>query len=234
MAPQETILVTGSNRGIGLALAREFAGHGWQVIACCRKPEKADELQQAAAEAEGRIRLERLDVADPEQIVALAVRLRDETIDILFNNAGVTGPDRQDFGQFDESAWVEAFRVNTLAPLRMAEAFVDQVAKSRRRILATMGSIMGSIGENAEGGSYVYRTTKAAVNMVTKNLAIDLQAKGIIAVVFHPGWVHTEMGGAAAPLSPAASAAGLYRVLTTLDRDDSGKFLDYRGRERSW
>jgi NAD(P)-dependent dehydrogenase (short-subunit alcohol dehydrogenase family) len=230
----ETILVTGSNRGIGLALAREFAGHGWQVIGCCRRPEEAAELQQAAAAAAGRIRIERLDVADPEQIVALAAKLRDETIDILFNNAGVVGPEHQDFGRVAEPAWVEAFRVNTVAPLMMAEAFVAQVARSSRRIIATMGSVMGSIGENTDGGYYVYRSTKAAVHMVIKNLAVDLRNQGIIAVVFHPGWVHTEMGGAAAPLSPAESAAGLYRVLTALDRDDSGKFLDYRGRERSW
>lgn len=232
--PSETVLVTGSNRGIGLALAREFAGHGWQVIACCRRPENAAELQQAAAEAADRIRIERLDVTDPEQVAGLAAKLRHETVDILFNNAGVAGPDRQDFGQLDEPAWVEAFRVNTVAPLRMAEAFVDQVAESRRRIIATMGSSMGSIGENREGGYYVYRTTKAAVNMIVKSLAVDLRDKGIIAVVFHPGWVLTEMGGRGAPLSPADCAVSLYRVLTTLEQEDSGKFLDYRGRERPW
>jgi NAD(P)-dependent dehydrogenase (short-subunit alcohol dehydrogenase family) len=230
----ETILVTGSNRGIGLALAREFAGHGWRVIACCRRPEEAAELRQAAAEAEGRIRIERLDVAVPEQVGELAARLREEAIDILFNNAGVVGSEHQDFGQLDEAAWVEVFRVNTVAPLRMTETFVDQVARSGRRIIATMGSVMGSIGENTSGGYYIYRTTKAAVHMVMKNLALDLRGRGIISVVFHPGWVHTEMGGAAAPLSPAESAAGLYRVLTALDREDSGKFLDYRGGEHAW
>ena len=231
---QETILVTGSNRGIGLALAREFAGRGWVVIACCRRPEKARELQEAAAGADGRIRIERLDVTDPGQALDLAARLREEAIDILFNNAGVAGPGDQDFGQLDEAAWIEAFRINTVAPLRMAEAFVQQVARSGRRIIASMGSVMGSVAENTEGGYYVYRTTKAAVHMLMRNLAMDLRGREIVAVVFHPGWVKTEMGGAGAPLSPAESAAGLYRVLTGLDREDSGKFLDYRGRELPW
>jgi NAD(P)-dependent dehydrogenase (short-subunit alcohol dehydrogenase family) len=119
---RETMLVTGANRGIGLALVRKFVGHGWQVIACCRRPQEADELQQAAAEAADLVRIEKLDVTDPDQVAGLTAKLRDETIDILLNNAGVAGPGRQNFGQLDEAAWVEAFRVNTVGPLRMASS----------------------------------------------------------------------------------------------------------------
>jgi NAD(P)-dependent dehydrogenase (short-subunit alcohol dehydrogenase family) len=234
MAVTRTILITGASRGIGLALAKEFADRGWRVIACCRRPEAAKELREAAARETAHLRIEKLDVTDPDQVLALASRLRHDTFDILFNNAGWGGPDHQDFGQFDESAWLEAFKVNAMAPLRMAESFIEQVAGSRGRIIATMGSVMGSISDNSSGGYYIYRSTKAAVHMVMKNLAIDLKGRGIIAVVFHPGWVRTEMGGANAPLTPEESAAGLYQVLTSLNNSDNGKFLDYQGRERSW
>jgi NAD(P)-dependent dehydrogenase (short-subunit alcohol dehydrogenase family) len=231
---QQTILITGANRGIGLALTREFAGHGWRVIATCRRPEAADELRKTAGGQPASIRIERLDVTDPEQISELAGKLQEETIDILFNNAGVGGSDRQEFAEIDEQLWLETFRVNTIAPLKMVETFIRQVAGSGRRIIATMGSIMGSIGDNSSGGYYIYRTSKAAVHMVVKSLAIDLRHEGIIAVVLHPGWVQTEMGGTGATLSPKRSAAGLYQVLTSLEAEDNGKFLDYLGRELPW
>jgi NAD(P)-dependent dehydrogenase (short-subunit alcohol dehydrogenase family) len=231
---QQTILITGANRGIGLALTREFAGHGWRVIATCRRPEAADELRKTAEGQPASIRIERLDVTDPEQISELAGKLQEETIDILFNNAGVGGSDRQEFAEIDEQLWLETFRINTIAPLKMVETFIRQVAGSGRRIIATMGSIMGSIGDNSSGGYYIYRTSKAAVHMVVKSLAIDLRHEGIIAVVLHPGWVQTEMGGTGATLSPKRSAAGLYQVLTSLEAEDNGKFLDYLGRELPW
>jgi NAD(P)-dependent dehydrogenase (short-subunit alcohol dehydrogenase family) len=230
----QTILVTGASRGIGLALTREFLGRGWRVIACCRQPETAAELRRTAAAHAELLRIERLDVTDSARIQELAGRLEHEKVDILFNNAGHGGSDRQELGQLNDELWLETFKVNAIAPLRMAEAFIEQVARSERRIVATMGSIMGSLGENSSGGYYIYRTTKAAAHMVMKNLAIDLQSRGIIAVVFHPGWVRTDMGGAKAPLSPAESAAGLYQVLDTLGPGQSGRFLDYRGRELPW
>jgi NAD(P)-dependent dehydrogenase (short-subunit alcohol dehydrogenase family) len=231
---QQTILITGANRGIGLALTREFAGRGWRVIATCRRPEAADALRETAAGQAASIRIERLDVTDPEQISELAGKLQEESIDILFNNAGAGGSDREKFGNIDEKLWLEIFRINTIAPLKIAEAFIRQVAGSGRRIIATMGSSMGSISDNSSGGYYTYRTSKAAVHMVVKNLAIDLRREGIIAVVLHPGWVQTEMGGAGATLSPEMSAAGLYQVLTSLEAEDSGKFFDYLGRELPW
>jgi NAD(P)-dependent dehydrogenase (short-subunit alcohol dehydrogenase family) len=232
-AVMPSILVTGANRGIGLELTRTFAGQGWQVFACCRTPEKAVELQALASDSKS-VTVQRLDVTDPEQIAALAIALSGVPIDILLNNAGFLGPTRQGFGETEEAGWIEAFQVNTIAPLRMAEAFVEHVAASERRVIATMGSVMGSIAENASGGYYAYRTAKAAAHMVVKGLAVDLADRGIIAVVFHPGWVRTRMGGAEAPLSPAESAAGLTRVLLGLSAKDNGSFYDYLGEVRPW
>ncbi|MCM2265436.1 MAG: SDR family oxidoreductase [Desulfuromonadales bacterium] len=228
-----TLLITGANRGLGLELTREFARHHWRVLACCRSPEEAGDLQALAAAAEA-VAIHRLEVGDIAQVRDLAGRLKGAPIDILFNNAGIFGPKHQRFGETDEAGWLEAFRINCIAPLRLAEAFVEHVAASERRVIATMGSVMGSIAENGSGGDYAYRTSKAAVHMVMKGLAVDLAARGIVTVVLHPGWVQTSMGGSNAPLTPEASAAGLTEVLLGLRREQSGMLIDYQGNVRPW
>jgi len=228
-----TLLITGSNRGIGLELTKEFARRHWQVLACCRCPETADDLQALTATS-GQVSVHRLEMTDLDQIHALAGRLKGTPIDILFNNAGIYGPAQQGFGETDEAAWLETLRINSIAPLHMAEAFVEHVAASERRIIATMGSVMGSITENDSGGHYAYRTSKAAVHMVMKGLAVDLAPRGIIAVALHPGWVRTRMGGSSAPVAPTESAAGLAEVLTGLDRAQSGRLINYQGEVLAW
>lgn len=229
-----TILITGANRGIGLELATQYASDHWRVLACCREPATARNLRKVCEAASGRMSIHPLDVTDSERIRALAGELEGTKIDILFNNAGVRGGDRQDFGEVNVEDWLHAFRVNTIAPLKMTEAFIEHVASSRRRIVAIMGSIMGSIAENASGGQYGYRSAKAAVHMVGRSLAIDLRSRDIIAVLFHPGWVNTDMGGPDAPVSPTESAAGLRRVLAGLRPEHSGRFFDFEGNERPW
>lgn len=228
-----TLLITGANRGIGLELTREFARRRWQVHACCRCPEEAGDLQ-ALASASGLVTVQRLEVTDPGQLRELAGRLKGTPIDILLNNAGSYGPAQQGFGETNEAAWLETLRVNSIAPLRMAEAFIEHVAASERRIIAAVGSVMGSIAENGSGGHYAYRTSKAAVHMVMKGLAVDLAPRDIITVALHPGWVQTRMGGSAAPVSPAESAAGLTEVLIGLGSEQSGLLIDYQGNVHPW
>lgn len=230
----ETILITGTNRGIGLALTRVFAVYGWQVIACCRKPESAEALAAVQAASEGRVKIHRLDVTDDSQIEALRQELDGTAIDILCNNAGVLGPTEQGYGLLDETTWLQTFRVNTIAPYKMVRALLDNVLLGRRRLIVSMGSQMGSIGDNDSGGYYVYRTAKAAVHMVMKNLSVDLRSKGITAVAFHPGWVRTEMGGSQALLSPEQSAEGLYKTMLSLTPANTGQFLDYLGSSHPW
>ena len=230
-----TTLITGANRGIGLELARQYAADGWRVLACCRHPEKAAALNELAVQHSGRVQVLALDVTDLAQIDALSGALANESIDLLVNNAGVY-PDAQfkGFGQTDYAKWMLAFQVNTMAPLKMAEAFVAQVARSRLKTIATISSMMGSIDDNTSGGSYLYRSSKAAVNMVNKSLSIDLKGEGITAVVFNPGWVKTDMGGPDAVISVQESVSGLRRVIGRLTQADSGKFFDYDGREIAW
>lgn len=228
-----TLLITGANRGLGLELTREFARRRWRVLACCRAPQEAGDLQTLAAASEG-VAIHRLEVGDAAQLRDLAGRLKGTPIDILLNNAGIFGPKHQGFGETDEAGWLEAFRINCIAPLRLAEAFVEHVAASERRVIATMGSVMGSITENGSGGAYAYRSSKAAVHMVMKGLAVDLAPRGIVTVVLHPGWVQTRMGGRDAPLDPEESAAGLAGVLLGLRPEQSGTLIDYQGNVHPW
>lgn len=229
-----SILITGTNRGIGLELARIFTQYDWDVIATCRRPEEAVALKSIQAASEGRLKIEKLDVTSDEEIRDLADLLAAKDIDILLNNAGIMGPEEQGFGFLDEEAWLETFRVNTIGPYKMVRAFLDNVARSQRRIIATITSQMGSVENNSSGDYYAYRTSKSGANMIMKNLSHDLHGKRITCVALHPGWVRTRLGGGQAPLSPAASAAGVFKTLTALSEEQNGSFLDYEGRSLPW
>jgi NAD(P)-dependent dehydrogenase (short-subunit alcohol dehydrogenase family) len=228
-----SILITGANRGIGLELTRSFARDGWRVFACCRNPAPTGELHNLATRNTN-ISIHQLEVTDPAQITGLAVELKSETIDILFNNAGIYGPEKQGFGDTDKDGWLETFYTNSIAPMMISEAFVELVASSKLRIIAAMGSVMGSIAENSSGNHYAYRTSKSAVHMVIKGLSCDLKERGIITVALHPGWVRTGMGGPEAPLGAEASAEGLKKVLLGLSADESGCLIDFSGDKRAW
>jgi len=231
----KTTLITGANRGIGLEFCRQYAADGWRVLACCRYPEKSDELNKLASLNPGRIMVHALDVADHVEVDRLGQILADESIDLLINNAGIyPDSDKSGFGHTDYAEWIEAFRVNTIAPLKMAETFAAQIARGTQKTIVTITSKMGSIADNSGGGSYLYRSSKAAVNMVVKSLSIDLKPLGIIAVVFHPGWVKTGMGGPNAMITPEQSVSGMRKLIAGLSPADSGKFFGYDGKPIPW
>ncbi|MBI4182532.1 MAG: SDR family oxidoreductase [Proteobacteria bacterium] len=225
-----TTLITGANRGIGLEFARQYAAEGWRVLACCRAPERAEALGALG----GDIRIERLDVTDFAGLGALAARLSAERIDLLVNNAGVYGPRDVALGQVDPAAWLDVLRTNAVAPLKVAEAFREQVAASEGRTIVAITSHMGSIGDNGSGGAYIYRSSKAALNAAMRSLAIDLGARGITVAVLHPGWVKTDMGGPGAAIAPETSVAGMRRVIARLSLADSGRFFNYDGTAIPW
>jgi NAD(P)-dependent dehydrogenase (short-subunit alcohol dehydrogenase family) len=231
----KTALITGANRGIGLEFCRQYAADGWRVLACSRYPEKSDELNKLASRNPELIKVHALDVADHVEIDRLAQILADESIDLLINNAGIyPESDKSGFGHTDYAEWIQAFRINTMAPLKMAETFAAQIARGKQKTIVTITSKMGSIADNSGGGSYLYRSSKAAVNMVVKSLAIDLKPLGITAVVFHPGWVKTDMGGPNAMISAEQSVSGIRKVISGLSTDDSGKFFGYDGQAIPW
>lgn len=230
----KTILLTGANRGIGLELARCYAAAGWRLHACCRTPAEATELTALAAAHPDRVVIHPLEVTAPQSIAALAANLKGSSIDLLFHNAGVSGPKPQGFGLIDRAAWLQTFEVNTLAPFYLTQALVEMVASSQLRIVAIMGTELGSIAGNHSGGLYAYRSSKAAVHMVMKSLSIDLAPREIVVVALHPGWVRTDLGGPAAPLRPDQAAKGLFKVLDQLTAADSGRLLSYTREELPW
>jgi len=229
-----TLLVTGANRGLGLEFARQYAADGWRVLATCRDPGAARELRQLAAASAGHIAVVALDITDPASVRAAAQSLAGTAIDVLVNNAGVGSPKNQRLGQLDYTAWARVLDVNTLGPMRVTEAFLDHVAAGGERKLVTITSAMGSIADNASGGSYAYRSSKAAVNIVMKSLSIDLAPRGITCVVLHPGWVRTDLGGPGGRISPAESVAGMRRVIARLTPADTGRFFTYDGGSYPW
>ncbi len=230
-----TTLITGANRGIGLEFASQYAADGWRVLACCRQPEKSEALSKLAAQYPGLVQIHPLDVADHGQIERLAKALANESIDLLINNAGIyPDADSKGFGHINYEDWMQAFRINTMAPLKVVEAFVVQVARSRLKIIANITSMMGSIDDNTSGGSYLYRSSKAALNMVTKSLSLDFKRYGITVAVLHPGWVQTDMGGPNALITAEQSVSGMRKVIGKLSPSCSGKFYNYDGREIPW
>lgn len=232
-----TVLVTGSNRGLGLEFVRQYAADGWQVIATCRRPEEADELN--ALTGGGAVSVERLDVADEGSIAALRAQVGSRPIDLLVNNAGVYG-DRpaQVLGSLEAEEWLRVLRVDAIAPVLVAQALADNLIAAaqsgRPAVIATLTSKMGSIAENTSGGSYAYRSGKAALNAAMRSLAIDLAPRGVLSVLLHPGWVRTAMGGPNGLIDPPESIAGMRRVIAGLTPHTSGGFFDYSGKEVPW
>jgi NAD(P)-dependent dehydrogenase (short-subunit alcohol dehydrogenase family) len=231
---QETVLITGANRGIGLEFVRQFARGGSQVIACCREPTSASTLNTLMQESDGKVTVHRLDVANRAQREDLRRELGDTPIDLLINNAGVYGQRDATFGNIDEQQWLETFAINAIAPIKLSEALVENVARGRRKIIASISSQMGSIADNSSGGHYVYRSSKAALNAAMKSMALDLQSRGVIAAILHPGWVKTDLGGPNALISVEESVDYMRATLERVTLKDSGTFFDIDGSVMPW
>jgi NAD(P)-dependent dehydrogenase (short-subunit alcohol dehydrogenase family) len=223
-----TVLITGANRGLGLEFARQYVASGWRVIATTRNPEQAISLRGLGDAVE----IHKLDVTDFPAVAELGRDLAQETIDVFINNAGVGGPRDMRPERIDEPAWTAAFRANAMAGLACAGAFHPMVARSGERKMIAISSRLGSIGANREGGMYAYRSSKAALNAVWHSFAIDHPE--VIAVLLHPGWVRTDMGGSDAALSPEESVTAMRQVIAGLEEDDTGNFFNYDGSPIPW
>jgi len=238
-----TVLVTGANRGLGLEWVRQYSEDNWSVIACVRKASAATELQALGAKRSKQIEIHALDVTDFAAIDALAAQLKGRAIDVLINNAGTMGAQNfatgglsaGRFGVSDFDDWVQVFRINAFAPMKMAEAFVEHVERSEQKKIVSLSSIVGSMGKNSVGGLYGYRGSKAALNAIMHSMGIDLARKhGICAVPLHPGWARTAMGGERADIDPVTSVTGMRKVIAALTLEDTGRFLMYDGSELPW
>lgn len=224
---QSTVLITGASRGLGRAMAQQYAAARWRVIACGRA---------GAPAAEDDIMTETLDVADPASIVDLARRLNGVAIDVLINNAGIRG-DTGGLQTLAPGDFLDVVRINTLGPLLVTRALLPNLAFGKRKIVANISSRAGSIAEGTlddDDGDYAYRCSKAALNMATVKLAQDLRADGIAVLSLHPGWVKTGMGGDEAVVPVADSAAGLRRIIDSATLAESGSFHAFDGQTVSW
>ena len=232
-------LVTGANRGIGLAFVRQLLARGDRVIATCRHPGKANALNTLAGEYPGRLHVLPLDVASEKSRTELVRELPlvcgddvdTQRIDLLINNAGVLHSGER-FGALSAANLDDSFRVNASGPLLLTEALAPMLADGAT--VANISSQLGSIGNNRQFGTPSYNISKAAQNMATVLLAHALRDRGIRVVALHPGWVQTDMGGDGAQITVEASATGLVRVIDALGAEDSGRFLDWQGDALPW
>ena len=230
---KETVLITGCNRGIGLELVRQFAEKGMHVIATCRNPDKAVELQKLAA-LNANIVVEQLNVTEDESIKKLSKKYESMAIDILINNAGANDQNATPFGNIDTDKWLELFKINTLAPIKMTEAFIENFKKVEKPRVCMISTTFASMVAMPIGGNYLYRTSKAALNSAVVALSHDLKNHGIIPVLIHPGWVKTDMGGKDAQITTQESVQGIIKVIFSLSLEDSGKFFNYDGTIVPW
>jgi NAD(P)-dependent dehydrogenase (short-subunit alcohol dehydrogenase family) len=231
----QRVLITGSNRGLGLEWVRQCAGRGWRVFATCRDPDSAADLRDLASQVPA-VSVHRLDVTEPGQIGDLAQTLRDEAIDLLVNNAGVYferwGQDP--IGRIRYDDWEATFRVNTLGPMRVTEALLAQLARGEHPLVLAITSHMGSIPDIETPRDYAYRSSKAALNAAMHGLAHELESRGIGVLLLHPGWVRTRMGGASAPISPEESVRGMLALVDRYAPSLSGGFFRFDGVRMPW
>jgi len=240
------VLITGASRGLGLEFARQYASGGWTVIATCRAPEKAEVLQSLAAQNPN-IRIEKLDVTDQTSIETLAEKLKNEPLDLLINNAGIAtglmptnapksgcGEEPRKLGHIDAVAWEKVLRTNTIAPVMVTEAFLPQLRKAENGKIIMLSSRMGSITDTKTGDEIAYRTSKAALNMGIRILAISLQNKKILVISVNPGWVQTDMGGQSANISAQTSVKEMRKLIAGLTMKHSGQFFRYDGSTIPW
>jgi NAD(P)-dependent dehydrogenase (short-subunit alcohol dehydrogenase family) len=235
-----TILITGANRGLGLEFTRQYAADGWHVIACCRQPSEADELNALAAENSD-IVVEQLDVNDFAAIDVLAEKYSGKSIDVLLNNAGIIGPipiaeniERQRFGSMEYDVWADVIRTNTFAPLKMAEAFLENVAVSEQKKIVNISSTVGSITEMTIPG-VAYATSKSALNRAMTIVASQVKDRGIIVAMYCPGYVKTRMDAFGyAMVEIPDSIAALRPMIAALTIEQTGSYTGHDGRTIGW
>ena len=217
------VLITGANRGIGLALARHYHAQGWLVVGVCRtgSPELGEIAEQV---------IEGVDVTRAEDVARLAEAVRGQRLELLINNAGLLHD--ESLGSLDFAAIQRQMEVNAYGPLRVTEALLDNLGPGSK--VANVTSRMGSIADNDSGGRYGYRASKAALNAFGKSLAIDLKPKGIAVALLHPGYVQTRMVNFGGLISPEEAAAGIAARIAELTLETSGGFWHSNGEALPW
>ena len=228
-----SILITGTNRGIGLEFVKHYLKNNEKVIATCRNKNSAKDLLELK-NTTSNLSLVELNVSNPNSINEFASKITDQPIDTFINNAGVFGPRNNEFGNFNAKEWLDVFNINTIAPLLITQKILKNLRLGKNKKLVFISSKVGSIEENTDGGMYIYRSSKTALNQVIKSLSIDFKDENFIAVALHPGWVKTDMGGPNALIDTKTSVKGMAEVINSLVLKNSGRFYNYKGSSIPW
>ena len=234
-----TVLITGSSRGIGFELSKQYAVRKWKVIATCRTPSESDALVRLS-EKYPNVTVEEMDVTDIGEIEALAKKYVDTAIDVLINNAGIFGAVKlQKLDELDYNTFVDVMAVNTFGPLKVSQAFANNIAASEGKKIITITSGLGSmtLTEEAMQGYYFYRASKAGVNIISRTLSADLRDEGILVGLFNPGIVDTGFGGTnydGPKLSPEEAASALIGFIETLSPETAATMINYDGVPMPW
>jgi len=233
------VLITGANRGIGLALVKEFQSRGDQVYAGCRTPDRAEELNALAGKSEGTVCVFRLDVTRPESVAAASqfVWSQTDALDILINNAGIFPEPSADvtLNELEMRDCRDAFDTNVLGVARVTRAMLPLLEKGAAAKVANITSGVGSISDKTRPGYYAYGTSKAALNYFTRAIAAEMKGRGPIVVAINPGWVKTDMGGPEGQLKPSQSATGIAEVIDKLTPADNSCWFNWDGKKHeSW
>ena len=232
----QTILITGANRGIGLALTRQLLKDDARIFATCRAPDRADDLNELAQQHPDRVSVLQLDVNDVASIdgAVKTVTAETDSLDLLINNAGIGGDDSgRILGKLTEAEVSHVITTNAVGPLILTQACRELLKTGDNPRVVMISSGLGSL-QRSGGTSYAYRMSKAAMNMAARVLAFDSAMTGITTVTMNPGWVQTDMGGPSAALTPEESASALRTLINRLSPADNGKFFQYDGSELPW
>ena len=227
------ILITGTNRGIGLEFVKHYLKNNEKVIATYRNKNSAKDLLELK-NTTSNLSLVELDVSNPNSINEFASKITDQPIDTFINNAGVFGPRNNEFGNFNAKEWLHVFNINTIAPLLITQKILKNLRLGKNKKLVFISSKVGSIEENTGGSMYIYRSSKTALNQVIKSLSIDFKDENFIAAALHPGSVQTDMGGPNALIDTKTSVKGMAEVIDSLVLKNSGRFYNYDGSSIPW
>jgi NAD(P)-dependent dehydrogenase (short-subunit alcohol dehydrogenase family) len=234
----KTVLITGSNRGIGLALVREYVTRGDTVLATCRSPEKAEALRELAAKQDAKLHVLQLDVTDESSVRAAckAAAAVAPAVDVLINNAGVGGRDTESaLASLELERFHDTFETNSLGPIRVTRGVLPLLKRSAGARVVNISSGAGHITGKQDHRMYAYGASKAALNFLTRALAAELKPLGITVITMSPGWVKTDMGGPEAKIEPAESAAGIARTVDGVTLEEAGQWFSYDGtRRETW
>jgi len=234
-----TVFVTGTNKGLGYEFVRQYLKLGYKVIATCRNISHANNLISLRSISSDKLKLVEMDLNDVGSVKNLSKILKNDVIDIFISNAAtnlgyISNKEKNIFGVIDEKIWMEVLKLNCVMPLMIAQQLKENILNGVEKKMVFMSAKTASIKDNSSGGMYINRSTRTALNQVVKSLSIDLEKDHVNVLAMSPGWVKTDSGGKGALIDIKTSVVGMINVISKLNRESSGSFMDYKGEIIPW